>query len=140
MRTVVVAIGIVLREGRVLICRRRKDGHLAGYWEFPGGKCEPGEAPLDALHRELREEVGIGVEPTHAFEPMEHHYPEVRVRLRAFVCRHRTGEAQPHAADELLWVTPAELAGYRFPEANGPLLEQLAAQLQGDRRWQLGGY
>lgn len=129
VRTVDVAIGIVLRDNRVLICRRRKDGHLAGYWEFPGGKCEPGESPADTLHRELREEVGIDVEPTHAFDPLEHHYPEVRVRLHAFVCRHTAGEAKPHAADELLWVTPAELATYRFPEANKPLLEQLAALL-----------
>jgi 8-oxo-dGTP diphosphatase len=141
VRTVDVAIGIVLKEGRVLICRRRKDGgHLAGYWEFPGGKCEPSESPVDTLHRELLEEVGIAVELTHRFPAMEHQYPEVCVRLHAFVCRHTTGDAQPLAADELLWVAPAELPAYRFPEANGPLLEQLAAQLQGDRIRQLGGY
>jgi 8-oxo-dGTP diphosphatase len=124
LREIVVAIGIVLRRGRVLVCRRRKEGHLAGYWEFPGGKCEAGESPADALHREIAEEVAIDVEPLHAFEPMEHEYPEVHLKIHAFVCRHVQGEAQAHASEELQWVAPQDLKTIRFPEANAPLLRQ----------------
>jgi 8-oxo-dGTP diphosphatase len=129
LRTVEVALGMILRDRRILICRRRDAGHLAGYWEFPGGKCEPGESPLQTLHRELAEEVGVHVEAVHRFPPMDHMYPEVHVRLHAFVCRHVDGEAHPHAADELQWIDPARLAEFRFPEANAPLLAQFMAYL-----------
>lgn len=127
-----VALGMILRNRQILICRRRDAGHLAGYWEFPGGKCEPGESPLDTLRRELAEEVGVHVEPVHQFPPMDHVYPEVHVRLHAFVCRHVDGEAHPHASEELRWIDPDRLSDFRFPEANGPLLEQLMAYLRDD--------
>lgn len=110
--------------GRVLVCRRRKHGHLAGYWEFPGGKCESRESPLAALHREIAEEVGIDVEAIHALAALEHEYPEVPLRIHAYVCRHVSGDAQAHASEELAWVEPQKLRSIQFPEANAPLLEQ----------------
>jgi len=107
LRTVEVALGMILRDGRILICRRRDAGQLA-------------------------EEVGVHVEPVHRFPPMDHVYPEVHVRLHAFVCRHVDGEAHPHASEELQWIDPARLAEFRFPEANGPLLAQFMAYLRGE--------
>src|SRR5687767_8821183 len=113
-----VAVGIVKRDGRVLICRRRKDARFGGFWEFPGGKCEPGETPPDCLRRELFEEVGLVVEPTHAFAVIEHYYPKGPVRLHPFLCRVVSGAAVPLTADELRWVEPEALAAYEFPPAN----------------------
>lgn len=125
-----VAIGIVIRQGRVLICRRRKDDHLAGYWEFPGGKREPGETLEQCLERELAEELSIRVTPFHAFPPIDHDYATVSVRLYPYLCRCDGGEAQPSACDELRWVQPHELPNYRFPPANDELIRDLVDRLQ----------
>ena len=125
-----VAIGIVEREGRVLICRRRKDARFGGFWEFPGGKCEASETPSDCLRRELSEEVGLVVEPTHAFTVIEHQYPKGPVRLHPFLCRVVSGAAAPLAADELRWVAPDALSAHRFPPANDPLLAEIVQYLR----------
>jgi 8-oxo-dGTP diphosphatase len=124
-----VVLGIVVRHGRVLIGRRRKDDHLAGYWEFPGGKRQPGETLDQCLERELAEELSIRVKPVHAFEPIDHDYPTVSVRLYPYLCRHESGEAEPLACDELQWVDPSELRDYRFPPANDELLRELVVRL-----------
>jgi len=125
MKLTHVAIGIVVRNGQVLICRRRATDPLAGYWEFPGGKVEPGESPADCLRRELREELGIEVKIRFALDPFEYTYPHIKVFLHPFLCDRADGEATPLAADELRWIQPTELANYDFPPANDDLLEQL---------------
>jgi 8-oxo-dGTP diphosphatase len=130
MTTADVAIGIVEREGKVLICLRRKDARFGGFWEFPGGKCEPGEMPSNCLRRELSEEVGLVIEPTHAFTMVEHHYPNGPVRLHPFLCRIISGAAAPLAADGLRWVDPDALAAYDFPPANDPLLVEIVQYLR----------
>ena len=124
--SVTVAIGVIERAEKILICRRSKRGAFAGYWEFPGGKCEPGELPVDCLHRELAEELGVSVQVLHAFPIIEHEYPAVRVRLHPFFCKHERGEPQPLACDEMLWVEASALRGYRFPEANAGLIERIS--------------
>ena len=130
MKLTHVAIGIVLRDRQVLICRRRAADPLAGYWEFPGGKVEPGETPADCLHRELQEELAIKITIRTALPPFEYTYPHAKVFLHPFICDQVDGDAQPLAAEELKWVTPAELASYRFPPANDDLLEILREALQ----------
>ena len=125
-----VVIGIVIRHGRVLICRRRKDAHLASYWEFPGGKRQPGESLDRCLEREMAEELAIRVKPYHAFPPIDHDYATVSVRLYPYLCRHESGEAQPLACDELRWVRPHELPDYCFPPANHELIRDLVGRLQ----------
>ena len=122
-RIVDVAIGIVVRNGDILICRRRPTGHLAGFWEFPGGKLEPDESPVACLARELAEEVAITAAVTRVLPVIEHHYPEVSVRLHPFLCRHATGEPRPLACDEVRWVAPRELREFRFPGANAELID-----------------
>ena len=129
MNIVDVAIGIIVSDAKLLICRRRSTGHLAGYWEFPGGKCEAGESARNCLARELREELGVTVAITHAFGSIEHEYPTVRVRLHPFLCKHDGGEPQALACDELKWITPAELPDYRFPEANAALIDEVKRML-----------
>jgi mutator protein MutT len=129
MKLTHVAIGIVVRNGQVLICRRRAIDPLAGYWEFPGGKVEPGESPAHCLHRELCEELAIQVAIRTTIDPFEYTYPHVKVVLHPFLCDHVDGEAVPLAADELRWVRPTDLIIYRFPPANDDLLEQIRHML-----------
>ena len=125
-----VAIGIVERGGHVLICRRKQDTRFGGYWEFPGGKCEPAEAPEACLRRELSEEVGLLVEPVHAFPIIEHAYSKGPVRLHPFLCRVISGSPQPLSADELRWVAPHSLFEFEFPPANDPLLAAIVQHLR----------
>lgn len=122
-----MAIGIVINNGRVLICRRRSSDSFGGYWEFPGGKVELDEQPVDCVRRELLEELDIHVTPLRALPVIEHEYPKARVRLYPFICRHDAGEPMAISAAEFLWVEPPGLGEYRFPEANRGLIASLAS-------------
>ena len=124
-----VAIGIVLRDARILICRRRKGDVLAGFWEFPGGKLEPGESPQQCLVREIQEELDIVVDPIESFAPIEFDYPTHQVRLHPYLCQYIAGEARPLAAEQLEWVSAPQLSDYRFPPANDGLIRELQKRL-----------
>ena len=125
-----VVIGVVLRtDGHVLVCQRKPNGHLGGYWEVPGGKREPGESLEQCLIRELAEELAIVVRPLAALDVIEHDYPAVRVRLHPYLCAHAGGDAQPIGCQRLQWVPPARLSDYRFPPANAPLIADLTRRL-----------
>lgn len=97
-----------MREGRVLIAQRAT-GHLAGLWEFPGGKVDAGESAEEALEREIREELGCGVMVGEAMSPVEHDYPELSIRLRPFWCA--VGEGEPVALEHaaIRWVERGRL-------------------------------
>lgn len=129
-----VAIGVLLHdplaEGgpRVLIARRPKAGVLGGYWEFPGGKREPGETLEACVVREFHEEVGLTVAVVEPLPVIEHVYDHGRVRLCPFICRWVAGEPRPIAVSEFRWVRPDELSAYRFPPANAELLRSLMAR------------
>jgi 8-oxo-dGTP diphosphatase len=125
MTVVDVAIGIVVRESQVLICRRKAGRHLGGYWEFPGGKIANGETAEECVRRELGEEVGLGVKVGRKLDKVEYEYAGRRVRLWPFVCQVINGEAAAKAAEEVRWVEVTELRSYRLPEANGGLVEWL---------------
>jgi mutator protein MutT len=124
-----VAIGIVVHTGRALICQRRNGGDFGGLWEFPGGKCEVGESPRQCLVRELREELGAEVEPSHALPVLEYDYPTVHVRLHPFLCNLIGGEPRPLESQRLEWADPPALRNYPFPAANAALLEDVIALL-----------
>jgi mutator protein MutT len=125
-----VVIGIVVRDGKVLICQRRlHHDALGGLWEFPGGKVEPGESYERCLERELLEEVDIQVRVIEAMECIEFEYPSARVQLRPFLCEYRSGNARPLASQQIAWVLPAELNNYAFPAANDGLIRKLTQQL-----------
>lgn len=127
MNVIDVAAGLVFRNGRLLITQRPAGGHLAGLWEFPGGKTEPGETFEQALHRELMEELGIEVTIHGIVESIEHAYPEKTVRLKFFRCAWRLHEPQPLGCAALAWVGREELGGYEFPAADARLLTRLVA-------------
>ena len=120
-----VAAAVVERDGRYLITRRLEGTHLAGLWEFPGGKILPGEKPEDALRRELQEELGIEAEVGELIETVDWTYPEKSVRLLFFRCALR-GEPCPQERQEMLWVEAAQLQEYQFPAADLRLIERLA--------------
>jgi mutator protein MutT len=120
-----VAAGLVFREGKLLITRRSAGGHLGGFWEFPGGKREPGETFEQCLHRELREELGIEVQIVSLIEDILHHYPDRTVRIRFFRCRWLRHEPKPILCDSLVWITAAQLSDYPFPAADARLLDKL---------------
>ena len=120
-----VVAAVVERDGRYLITRRLEGTHLAGLWEFPGGKTLPGEKPEDALRRELKEELGVEAEVGELIETVDWTYPEKGVRLLFFRCALR-GEPCPQERQEMLWVEAARLSSYQFPAADLQLIERLA--------------
>ena len=124
-----VAIAIILRGGKVLICQRPEGGSFAGYWEFPGGKREPGESVAQCLVREIREELGIEVEPVGALRPIDHDYPAGRIRLHPYLCTSQLGEPQALAARCAKWVDPQDLKQHQFPPANDGLIDEVIARL-----------
>jgi len=119
-----VAIAVIVRGGKVLVCQRPEGGSFPGYWEFPGGKREPGESVIECLRREVNEELALRVEPVHALRPIDHDYPRGRIRLHPYVCT--TNDATPRliACQAAEWINPADLKRYRFPPANDALLDE----------------
>jgi mutator protein MutT len=129
--TIVVLAAIVERDGRLLVTRRLKGTHLAGLWEFPGGKCDPDETHEACLGRELIEELGVESVVGPEILRVEHSYPERTVRLHFRTCE-ISGEPQPLLGQEIRWVERSELAGLEFPEADRELIERLS----GRAHWQ----
>ena len=120
-----VVAAVVERDGRYLITRRLEGTHLAGLWEFPGGKILRGEKPEDALRRELREELGVEAAVGELVETVDWTYPEKTVRILFFRCAVK-GDPCPQERQEMLWVEAARLPAYRFPAADLRLVERLA--------------
>lgn len=120
-----VGIGLVRREDQFLIRQRPAGTAMAGYWEFPGGKCEPGESPDDATRRECWEETGLRVVIRGCRQVITHRYPHAWVELHYFDCEPEPGEAVPAPDSGFLWVPGTDLRTRTFPEANDPILEAL---------------
>jgi len=124
--TVLVAAGVLEREGTILAARRKRGSHLEGHWEFPGGKLEPGESPEDCLVRELAEEIGVRVRPQEILEVVFHKYPEKSVLLLFYRCELLEGEPQPIECDEVRWVALADLPSLEWAPADVPFVRSLA--------------
>lgn len=117
----------VLRSphGRILVAQRRPGTHLAGLWEFPGGKLEAGEARFDALRRELHEEIGIVVEAAHPLITVPHRYPEKRIVLDVWDVVRHSGRPRACEGQSLAWIAPAALPELPMPEADRPVIAAL---------------
>jgi 8-oxo-dGTP diphosphatase len=123
----VAAAALIDAQGRVLLARRPEGKKMAGLWEFPGGKMEPGETPEVALARELREELGLEVAPDD-FAPFvfaSHAYEGFHLLMPVFLCRRWKGEPVAREGQKLAWVAPGQLAEYPMPPADRPLIPML---------------
>ena len=116
---------VIEREGKILIARRPAGSHLAGHWEFPGGKPKPGESLEAALRREIKEELDADVAVGEQIDTVEWDYPDKRVKLLFFRCVLH-GEPRPLEGQEIAWVAPADLTRYSFPPADAALIERLS--------------
>ena len=116
---------VIERGGRFLVTRRLEGTHLPGYWEFPGGKCNPGETHEACLARELREELGIDARIGAEIIAIEHAYRERTVRLHFYRCE-IAGDPRPLLNQEMRWVSRDEMRTLPFPEADRRLIELLS--------------
>ena len=123
----VAAVALIDPDGRVLLAQRPEGKHLAGLWEFPGGKVQPGETPETALIRELEEEIGIDVVASclAPFTFASHSYPEFHLLMPLYVCRRWHGIVVPREGQKLAWVRPNRLRDYAMPAADVPLIAHL---------------
>ena len=128
----VVAVALVDADNRVLLAQRPPGKQLAGLWEFPGGKVEPGEVPEAALARELGEELGIEVGPDDLVPACFASAPngEAHMLLLLYLCRQWRGAPAPLDAAALHWATPAEMRGLAMPPADRPLIDLIERLLQ----------
>jgi 8-oxo-dGTP diphosphatase len=127
----VAACALIDPDGRVLLAQRPAGKPMAGLWEFPGGKVEPGERPEQSLIRELKEELGITVKEE-CLAPLtfaSHLYPDFYLLMPLYVCRRWDGFVEAREAQQLKWVRPHELRNFRMPPADEPLISHLTTLL-----------
>jgi 8-oxo-dGTP diphosphatase len=123
----VAACALIDADGRVLTAQRPLGKSMAGLWEFPGGKVEPGERPEQCLIRELKEELGIAVREE-CLAPLtfaSHSYPDFHLLMPLYVCRRWEGIVTAQEQQALKWVRPGELKNYPMPPADEPLISHL---------------
>lgn len=132
-KTVMVSAAVIFHENRVLVSRRKAGTHLAGMWEFPGGKVEPGEDPRAALARELREEIGVDAHVGEVLDVTFHRYEDAKkcVLLMFFEATVADGSPAPRAVDvaEIAYLGADALDPAQFPPADVPLLGKIRARL-----------
>ena len=123
----VSAVALVDADGRILLAQRPEGKSMAGLWEFPGGKVNPGEAPEGALIRELAEELGIDVTASclAPFTFASYSYPDFHLLMPLYVCRKWSGIPVAREGQRLAWVRPARLGDYQMPPADTPLIAML---------------
>jgi len=120
-----VTAALLRKDGRWLITRRPTGSHLAGLWEFPGGKQKEGESLEECLAREIEEETGLRVAVGEKQRAVTHHYAERTVHLHFFDCQPIEGEARPIGCADVAWITPEEFAEYDFPPADEPVVSDI---------------
>jgi 8-oxo-dGTP diphosphatase len=123
---VVVTAAVIERDGTFLVTRRPRGVHLEGYWEFPGGKCEPGESHATCLEREIREELGVGLRTGREIYAVSHAYPDRIVELH-FLASTLADEPRAMLGQEMRWVRREDLAALAFPPADEALIQLLSA-------------
>jgi len=123
-----VVAGLIVKQGKVLVCQRTRHQTMPLKWEFPGGKIEEGEQPRSALRRELEEELGILATIGDEVRRIQHEYPNGgKVELRFFIVREYQREIENRIFRDLQWAEPKDLPAYDFLEADLTLVKELAA-------------
>lgn len=124
MTTIIVTAAVIERDGRFLVTRRQAGAHLAGFWEFPGGKCEPGESLNACMSRELVEELGVEAVIGEEIFTTAHDYDDRRVELHFLRCE-LTTDPIPLLGQQMRWVSRTELTELPFPPADAELIGML---------------
>jgi 8-oxo-dGTP diphosphatase len=124
-----VAVGIILRDNRVLVTRRLEGSHLAGSWEFPGGRIHSAETPEEALRREIAEELGVRIDRATLIHRQSHTYPEREVELHFFLCTGVDGEPSGVEGQDARWVSAGDLDHLPTPAANAEVIRMLKDQI-----------
>jgi 8-oxo-dGTP diphosphatase len=122
---ITVVAAVVERGGAYLVTRRLEGTHLAGMWEFPGGKCDPEESHEACLAREMREELAVGVRIGEKILAVTHDYPERSVALHFYRCD-LVGEPEPQLGQQMRWVPRGSLRALEMPPADADLIDLLA--------------
>lgn len=120
-----VTAGLIWKDGKLLISRRANGAHLAGFWEFPGGKQEAGEDLSECLEREIGEELGIEARVDAPLVTVNHEYADKRISLHVFNCTWVRGEPLAIQCQEIRWVTWHDLSGLKFPPPDMEVIERL---------------
>ena len=126
---IVVTAAVVRRNDTFLVTRRQPGVHLEGYWEFPGGKCDPGESLADCLGREMLEELDTPIRAGREILSTEHTYPERIIELHFLECE-LVGDPRPLLGQEMRWVSRQDLRSLRFPPADDELIDLLEREGQ----------
>ena len=121
-----VTCGLIFSEGKVFLCRRNQEKSLGGYWEFPGGKVEQGEAFDVCLERELQEELNMEVDVTRHFLTIQHDYEEFSIELISFLCDFKGPTFSMRDHDAYEWVDPEKLLEWDLAPADIPIAKAIA--------------
>tara|TARA_B100001057_G_scaffold280260_1_gene280691 strand:- start:171 stop:545 length:375 start_codon:yes stop_codon:yes gene_type:complete len=120
-----VVCGIIYKDDKILLTRRKKGKSLEGYWEFPGGKVEEGETDKSALERELNEELGLSVSELTYFSENKHEYDTFSIHLIAFKCSTHDNPKTLIDHDKFKWLSSDEIKDFKLADADKPLFEKL---------------
>lgn len=125
MAIIKVVCGIIFKDNLVLICRRKPEKSLGGYWEFPGGKVEAKESYEDSLTRELMEELNLNVNIKQHFFNTVHHYEKITIELISFICETENIASESTDHDQLEWVEVRDLLNWKLAPADIPIAKEL---------------
>ena len=125
MKPIKVVCGIIWKEGKVFIARRKPGKSLAGFWEFPGGKLEENEEPEAALLRELEEELGMRVKISSFLDSKVHHYDSFSIELIAYTCEFEDASYHLTDHDEFVFISPEQFKNYKMAPADMFIVEHL---------------
>lgn len=120
-----IVVGIVFKDDKILIDKRRQNALLGGLWEFPGGKKKKTESFKQAVAREVKEEAGITIEVGKRLCIVKHTYSHFKITLHAYLCDYKNGTAKPLGCDAVKWIVPKNLTKYAFPAANSKIIKKL---------------
>lgn len=125
-----IAIGVVQKNGRILITRRKPDGLLGGLWEFPGGKINADESPTEALIREIAEETALMVDKISFLTRIRHAYTHFKIEADVFICDYTAGKVRLNGPSDYRWIDPATIKHFPFPKANHKFIPLLMQRLE----------
>lgn len=125
-----IAVGVIQKEGQILITRRKSEGLLGGLWEFPGGKIEKSESAKMACQREIREEVNLTVTPTQKLTTIKHAYSHFRIEMDVFLCDYESGRVELNSPVDYRWITINQIDDFPFPKANHKFIPMLKKRMK----------